>query len=778
MKRRSVLAVAAALSGLAASQGWAQSGDPDRIGRQEALGHASAIENAWRSVEERIGETDAGDLWEDEWNGLSDPPVGDWWLQSWTDRGLTARYCSEVLAVYADRDELKGVGRDQRAVQVAPYTYGGGRTGLQLILRGGRLYEGSRGREGGSLPGCMPAAPATGDRVALVGGVDDPKLTPVGVRWRNEDRTRQCSEIGSDTGTFTERRRIPLQTTAVTNCPGSDPNCNDLIELAGSPPAWPADCSARETMLSATPPELAPGAACSDWVRWESNCQIVYAPADPPATIQPPSITWEPGPVHTWTSSCSCSCQPGQIVSGSCTRHWAQNTEWRVFVLRPGEPEIRTRYPARTNGQPRLVNTVSTCSCTTPPPPSCPPGQVGTPPNCTTPPPSTCPPGQVGTPPNCTPITPQTTSGTEACTAPWSGTATWTQQPGQSRVYDFSGCSQSGTGACPDGQTGTATWTQAYGQAQVWDYSGCTPVDPQATSGTEACPVPWSGTAAWTQQPGEARVYDYRGCSQSGTGACPDGQTGTATWTQAYGQAQVWDYSGCTTPPPQQQVQVGRCPDGWSGSATNTLTDNGWAPDFSGCWQTYEGPCPAGWTGNIVYTDFWPRGGAVPDDSACVPVSSGTASCPAGWQGTATFTNVGNGPVYDYSACWQEAPGGCNPPYEGTSLWRRSWGVTDWTLVSHTCERPCYCYLDGGEDGCLEWRGRGCSNNNNNNNNQGEGEGGPDGNTGEDNSQSNQGTHSEFGWGGEDSSSGHFGGEDSSSGNDDSGDDSGTEGFG
>ncbi len=34
--------------------------------------------------------------------------------------------------------------------------------------------------------------------------------------------------------------------------------------------------------------------------------------------------------------------------------------------------------------------------------PTCPAGQIGTPPNCTTPPPPTCPTGQVGTPPNCT----------------------------------------------------------------------------------------------------------------------------------------------------------------------------------------------------------------------------------------------------------------------------------------------------------------------------------------------------------------------------------------
>lgn len=41
------------------------------------------------------------------------------------------------------------------------------------------------------------------------------------------------------------------------------------------------------------------------------------------------------------------------------------------------------------------------------PPQTCPPGQVGTPPNCTTPPPQTCPAGQTGTPPNCTTPPPQ-----------------------------------------------------------------------------------------------------------------------------------------------------------------------------------------------------------------------------------------------------------------------------------------------------------------------------------------------------------------------------------
>ena len=402
MKRsflRAAIAAALALGGVGTVQ--AQSGDPDRVDRQAALLNAALIENAFRSVERRIRVTDADDLWTDEWTGLVHPPSGTWWLSSWTERGLTARYCDGVLAVYAGDDELKGVGRDQRAVQVAPVAYGNGRSGLHLIMRGSRLFRGAHGRGDGSLPGCMPIPSTTGDRAGLVLEVADPRLTTVGRRWETEDRTVSCP--APDTGTMTERRRIPIQVTALTNCPAGLPNCNDLREFAPAPPAWPADCVTRETMLSAPPPTLPANAACSDWARWRSNCRIVYAQAPPAADIPDPTITWETGPVHTWTTPCSCSCPPGDIVGGSCTEHWAQNTEWRVFVLRPGSPELRRRQPARANGQPRLANTVSSCSCTTPPPPSCPAGQVGTPPNCRTPvnPPPTCPPGQTGTPPNC-----------------------------------------------------------------------------------------------------------------------------------------------------------------------------------------------------------------------------------------------------------------------------------------------------------------------------------------------------------------------------------------
>lgn len=52
----------------------------------------------------------------------------------------------------------------------------------------------------------------------------------------------------------------------------------------------------------------------------------------------------------------------------------------------------------------RLAGGIYTIS--TPPPPTCPAGQTGTPPNCVTPPAPKCPAGQTGTPPNCKAPTP------------------------------------------------------------------------------------------------------------------------------------------------------------------------------------------------------------------------------------------------------------------------------------------------------------------------------------------------------------------------------------
>ena len=86
------------------------------------------------------------------------------WRSSWTERGLAARYCSDMLVVFAKDDELKGVGRDHRAVQVAPAP------GLQRIS--GNAAVGTSGRETVSFPACLAGLPD--GHVALAAGVLDP----------------------------------------------------------------------------------------------------------------------------------------------------------------------------------------------------------------------------------------------------------------------------------------------------------------------------------------------------------------------------------------------------------------------------------------------------------------------------------------------------------------------------------------------------------------------------------------------------------------------------
>ena len=59
------------------------------------------------------------------WTG-SVPPAETGWLDAWTGRGVRARYCEDTLLVYMEPAVLKGVGRDQRSVQVAPHLYAEG----------------------------------------------------------------------------------------------------------------------------------------------------------------------------------------------------------------------------------------------------------------------------------------------------------------------------------------------------------------------------------------------------------------------------------------------------------------------------------------------------------------------------------------------------------------------------------------------------------------------------------------------------------------------------
>ena len=108
------------------------------------------------------------------------PPASTGWLDAWTERGVRARYCGNTLLVYMEPEVLKGVGRDQRSVQVAPHLYAaaGGLAALHWLA--GSVAEGTAGRPDVALPACLSdssfGGPLPSGRVALAGTVRDPHL--------------------------------------------------------------------------------------------------------------------------------------------------------------------------------------------------------------------------------------------------------------------------------------------------------------------------------------------------------------------------------------------------------------------------------------------------------------------------------------------------------------------------------------------------------------------------------------------------------------------------
>ena len=157
----------------------AQGPEAERVYRQEALSHARAIAEAWRRLEDHILRRSGAAV---SWTG-SIPPAATGWLDAWTERGVRARYCAGTLLVYMEPASLKGVGRDQRAVQVAPHLYAGGDGGPQLAalhwLESG-VAEGTAGRPDVAIPACLSdssfGGPLLSGRVALAGTVKDPHL--------------------------------------------------------------------------------------------------------------------------------------------------------------------------------------------------------------------------------------------------------------------------------------------------------------------------------------------------------------------------------------------------------------------------------------------------------------------------------------------------------------------------------------------------------------------------------------------------------------------------
>ena len=112
------------------------------------------------------------------WTG-SIPPAATGWLEAWTGRGVRARYCEDTLLVYMEPETLKGVGRDQRSVQVAPHLYAGANMPALHWLEGG-VAEGTAGRARVVLPACLSetffGGPLPSGRVGLAAVVRDPHL--------------------------------------------------------------------------------------------------------------------------------------------------------------------------------------------------------------------------------------------------------------------------------------------------------------------------------------------------------------------------------------------------------------------------------------------------------------------------------------------------------------------------------------------------------------------------------------------------------------------------
>ena len=177
------LAAAGLFAGLALGFGWsapasAQMEQSEAIYRQNALGHADAVVRAYRRLEEHIREESTAATDGAAWPN-SVPPAATGWLADWTVRGVRARYCDDTLLVYLEPAQLKGVGADHRAVQVALRLYVPGRdrgaTGPGLHW----LESGAVTQVGGTavvpLPACISAPGALpSGRAAFAGPVRDP----------------------------------------------------------------------------------------------------------------------------------------------------------------------------------------------------------------------------------------------------------------------------------------------------------------------------------------------------------------------------------------------------------------------------------------------------------------------------------------------------------------------------------------------------------------------------------------------------------------------------
>ena len=187
------IALLAAAAPLEAS---AQTPPAERVYREEALAHARAVAEAWRRLETHILAESTGPV---AWPGPV-PPAETGWRAAWTERGLRAGYCEDVLLVYLAPGRLKGVGRDHRSVHAAPHAYDGdaaaGQSPVLHWLEDGEA-RGSVGRATVVLPECLsdgsPGGVLPSGRAALAGAVRDP-YRHTDERIARERREEACGD--------------------------------------------------------------------------------------------------------------------------------------------------------------------------------------------------------------------------------------------------------------------------------------------------------------------------------------------------------------------------------------------------------------------------------------------------------------------------------------------------------------------------------------------------------------------------------------------------------
>ena len=336
MKRSKGIAAGFVAAGLAAGGAHAQ----DSAYRDEALAYSQAILSAWTVLERHIRDHSSGVTLIDGLTSTS-ALTAMGWQGTWTDRGLAARYCSDVLVVLAEDDELKGVGEDHRSVQVVS------RPGLQRISGGAAV--GAAGRETVTLPACMSGLPD--GHVALAAGVLDPWVhTGTRVTW--EQRTIAC--VLPETGTGREERRpLPIQV----NGRG--------LDMA----FWPPDCVGRAAgtyRLNGEDVDLPDEAECGPWERVFDGCST--PPPGPSATADPPP-NWQFRNVG-YSQNGSAVCPSGYAG----TSYWTDQWERREMNKDDGAGwfVVASRQQPGTSRQWNHGNCLASGTG------ACPSGQVGT----------------------------------------------------------------------------------------------------------------------------------------------------------------------------------------------------------------------------------------------------------------------------------------------------------------------------------------------------------------------------------------------------------------